>query len=53
VTGDLNASTLVGALHDQLGLTLKSSVEPMDVIVVDHIQRPTLDPISQPAWHYP
>jgi uncharacterized protein (TIGR03435 family) len=53
VTRDLNASTLVGALHDQLGLTLKSSVEPMDVIVVDHIQRPTLDPISQPAWHFP
>jgi uncharacterized protein (TIGR03435 family) len=53
MTGNLNASTVTGALHEQLGLTLKSSLEPMTVIVVDKIQRPTLDPILQPAWHYP
>ncbi len=29
------------ALHEQLGLELRSAKEPLDVVVVDHIERPS------------
>jgi uncharacterized protein (TIGR03435 family) len=38
-TGD--APSLPTALREQLGLTLESIQAPTDVIVIDHIERPT------------
>jgi uncharacterized protein (TIGR03435 family) len=31
------------ALRDQLGLKLESSKAPVDVVVIDHVERPTPD----------
>jgi uncharacterized protein (TIGR03435 family) len=38
---DPNAPTLFDALKDQLGLKLESGKGPVDVIVIDHIERPS------------
>jgi uncharacterized protein (TIGR03435 family) len=40
---DPNAPTLLTALQEQLGLTLESTNAPVDVIVIDHVERPTPD----------
>jgi uncharacterized protein (TIGR03435 family) len=43
-TGDTgDAVTLVTALQEQLGLKLESSRGPVDVLVIEHIERPTPD----------
>jgi uncharacterized protein (TIGR03435 family) len=39
--GDANAPSLAAALQEQLGLTLQSTTAPIDVLVIDHIERPT------------
>ena len=39
--GDPNAPSLAAALQEQLGLTLQSTTAPIDVLVIDHIERPT------------
>ena len=41
--GKLTAETLPAALHDQAGLTLEPTSQPVEVIVVDSLQTPTLD----------
>ena len=41
-TGDLGVS-LFTAIQEQLGLKLESTRDRVDVLVVDHIERPTLD----------
>jgi bla regulator protein blaR1 len=43
VTGPLTAANLPAAVREQLGLTLEPLTMPVDVIVVDSIQPPTLD----------
>jgi uncharacterized protein (TIGR03435 family) len=35
--------SLVGALQEQLGLKLESTKGPVDVLVIDHVERPTPD----------
>jgi bla regulator protein blaR1 len=44
LTGPLTADSLPATLHDQLGLNIEPATLPMDVIVVDQLQEPTLDP---------
>jgi len=39
--GDTSAPDLFTALQEQLGLKLESRKEPMDVIVIDHIEKPS------------
>jgi uncharacterized protein (TIGR03435 family) len=41
--GDVNAPSLVTALQEQLGLRLDSTKAPVDVLVLDHVERPTPD----------
>jgi uncharacterized protein (TIGR03435 family) len=41
-TGDLGVS-LFTAVQEQLGLKLESTKSRVDVIVVDHVERPTSD----------
>jgi len=36
-----DAPALPTALREQLGLKLDSTIEPVDVLVIDHIERPT------------
>jgi uncharacterized protein (TIGR03435 family) len=38
---DSQAPTFLEALKDQLGLKLKSAKEPLNVLVIDHIERPS------------
>jgi uncharacterized protein (TIGR03435 family) len=38
---DSPLSSLATALRDQFGLELKSEKAPMDVLVIDHVERPT------------
>ncbi len=43
VTGRLTPATLPAALRDQLGLTLEPLTMPVDVLVIDNVQQPSLD----------
>jgi len=43
VTGPLSAASLPAAVREQLGLTLELLSTPVNVIVVDSIEQPTLD----------
>ena len=38
---DSQGTTFLEALKDQLGMKLKSTKAPMDVLVVDHVERPS------------
>jgi uncharacterized protein (TIGR03435 family) len=38
---DSSAPSLVTALHDQLGLRLESGKNPLEVLVIDKIERPS------------
>lgn len=38
---DTSAPPLLTALQEQLGLKLESRKEPIDVIVIDHIEKPS------------
>ncbi len=40
---DSNAPSLFTALEEQLGLKLESTKEPVDVLVIDHVEHPTAD----------
>lgn len=42
-TSDADAPSMFTALDDQLGLKLESTKGPVDVLVIDHIERPTED----------
>jgi uncharacterized protein (TIGR03435 family) len=34
---------IIAALRDQLGLNLRVEIAPVDVVVIDHVERPTLN----------
>jgi uncharacterized protein (TIGR03435 family) len=38
-----DAPSLFGALQEELGLKLESTRGPVDVMVIDHVERPTSD----------
>jgi uncharacterized protein (TIGR03435 family) len=40
---DRNAASLFTALQEQLGLKLESTKAPVDVLVIDHVERPSPD----------
>ena len=40
---DPTGPTLLEALQDQLGLKLESKIGPIDVLVIDHIEAPSLN----------
>ena len=40
---DPNGPSLFTAIEEQLGLKLESSKGPVDVLVIDHVERPTPD----------
>lgn len=50
VTGTFTAETLPQAFRDQAGLAIEPSAIPVDVIVVDAIERPTLDELGPGTW---
>jgi len=43
LTGSLTAQSLPAIVHEQLGLDIEPATVPLDVIVVDQLQEPTLD----------
>lgn len=43
LTGTLSAQSLPALLHEQLGLNVEPAIVPVEVIVVDQLQEPTLD----------
>jgi uncharacterized protein (TIGR03435 family) len=38
---DSQGATFLEALKDQLGMKLKATKAPMDVLVIDHVERPS------------
>ncbi|HUK35208.1 MAG TPA: TIGR03435 family protein [Vicinamibacterales bacterium] len=42
-TGDPNGPSLFTALEEQLGLSLESTKGPVDVLIIDHVEKPTPD----------
>ncbi len=49
ITGSLDAATLPAALQQQLGLTVEPTTAPVQEVVVDSVQMPTLDAPSTPG----
>jgi uncharacterized protein (TIGR03435 family) len=49
LTGTLNAETLPTMLREQLGLTVEAATTAVQVVVIDNVQPPTLDPVPTPA----
>lgn len=49
ITGPLNAANIPAELREQLGLTVELTTAPVDVIVVDGVQTPTLDSPATPG----
>jgi uncharacterized protein (TIGR03435 family) len=43
---------VASALRNQLGLELRRAAEPLDVVVVDHIGRPTRRSPAKPFWPF-
>jgi uncharacterized protein (TIGR03435 family) len=43
VAGDRDAPALFTALQEQLGLKLESAKSSMEVLVIDHVERPSPD----------
>jgi uncharacterized protein (TIGR03435 family) len=41
LTGNADAPSIFTAVKQELGLSLEPSTEPVDALVVDHIERPT------------
>jgi uncharacterized protein (TIGR03435 family) len=40
---DTDAVSIFAAVQEQLGLKLESATGPVDVLVIDHVERPTED----------
>jgi uncharacterized protein (TIGR03435 family) len=49
LTGTLDAETLPTMLREQLGLTVEPATTAVQVVVIDSVQPPTLDPVPTPT----
>jgi bla regulator protein blaR1 len=49
LTGPMDAESLPKALQQQLGLTIEFTTAPIDLVVVDSIQQPSLDSSAAPT----
>jgi uncharacterized protein (TIGR03435 family) len=47
VPGDPDGPSLFTALREQLGLKLDSQRGPVDIVVIDHVERPAEDEASE------